>query len=57
MSNRNEALLAALLALAGEFARLTRGRLASHAMPVAAAFAAEMGLETAFGGEGGLGPL
>ena len=53
----SERLLPALRASAGEFSRFAGGRLATHAMPVAAAFAAEVGFEAAFGGEGGLGAL
>lgn len=53
----SERLLPALLTFAGQLARFARQRLATHAMAVAAAFAAEVGLEPAFGGQRGLGPL
>lgn len=57
MVSESDGLLPALLALARQLASLARRRLATHAVPIAAAFAAEVGLEAAFGGQRGLGPL
>ena len=57
MNSESDGLLPAVLARAGEFARFAGGRLATHAVPVAAPFAAEFRLEAAFGGQRGLSPL